>query len=102
MTPFLAQGAAMAIEDAAVLAETLYAADDLPAALGAYAEARRPRVAAVAAASRRTGEYYHYGGIKALARNAALRFAGPRLVMDQNDWIYRWRPGGEAVGNHTD
>ncbi len=101
MTPFLAQGAAMAIEDAAVLAETLYAATDLPAALAAYAEARRPRTAAVSAASRRTGELYHYRGITSFARNAALRFAGPRLVMDRNDWIYGWRPTSAEVADRT-
>ena len=46
----------MAIEDAAVLAETLDAATDLPAAFAAYAEARRPRTAAVSTAIRRTGD----------------------------------------------
>jgi salicylate hydroxylase len=91
MTPFLAQGAAMAIEDAAVLAEALYGASDLPAALRAYAETRKPRVKEVAAAAKRTGDRYHFGGVKALARNAALRLAGPRLVLAQNDWIYSWQ-----------
>jgi len=95
MTPFLAQGAAAAIEDAAVLAETLYAAADLPRALATYAEIRRPRVARLAAATDRAGDRYHFGGLRALARNAALRLAGPRLVLAQHDWIYGWRPAGE-------
>jgi 2-polyprenyl-6-methoxyphenol hydroxylase-like FAD-dependent oxidoreductase len=41
MTPFLAQGACQALEDATVLAATL--TDDVPSALTAYDRARRPR-----------------------------------------------------------
>ncbi|MEX0852905.1 MAG: FAD-dependent monooxygenase [Bauldia sp.] len=92
MTPFLAQGAAMAIEDGWVLAEALYGAPDIPAALLAYAEVRRPRVARVAAAVAVAGDRYHYGSAKALARNAALRLAGPRLILGPHDWIYGWQP----------
>ena len=43
--PFLAQGAALAIEDAAVLGATL-AADDVPGSLEAYGDRRGPRVRA--------------------------------------------------------
>lgn len=42
-TPNLAQGAAMAVEDALVLAESLDAGADVPAALAAWEERRRPR-----------------------------------------------------------
>ncbi len=42
-SPNMAQGAAMAVEDALVLAETLAAADDIAAALAAYERRRRPR-----------------------------------------------------------
>ncbi|MEH1097868.1 FAD-dependent monooxygenase [Micromonospora sp. CPCC 205561] len=41
--PTLSQGAAMALEDAVVLAESLRAADDVPTALAAYESRRRPR-----------------------------------------------------------
>ena len=75
MRPFLAQGAGDAIEDAAVLADSLRNASDIPAALRAYEAARKPRVQKVAEASARTGEQYHYAGLMALARNAALRVA---------------------------
>jgi salicylate hydroxylase len=90
MAPFLAQGAAMAIEDAAVLAASL-AGGDVPSALAAYAAARRPRTARVAAASRRTGTAYHLGGLAAAARNAVLGAAGGGFILSRNDWIYRWR-----------
>ncbi len=91
MMPFLAQGAAMAIEDAAVLADCLDGASDIPAALGAYEAARKPRVIRVAEASRRTGTDYHWQGPMAFARDAALTLAGTRLILDRADWIYRWR-----------
>jgi len=90
MAPFLAQGACMAIEDAAVLAGKLGNATDIPAALSAYAIARKGRVAKVARAAERAGAVYHYGGPLAFARDVALRLRGPELILDRNDWIYRW------------
>jgi salicylate hydroxylase len=100
MAPFLAQGAAMAIEDAAVLAGSLRGTTDIPAALRVYENARKARVAHVAEAANKAGAQYHYGGLLALARDTALRFAGERLTLDRNDWIYRWRPPpDESVTN---
>ncbi|MFD7642122.1 FAD-dependent monooxygenase [Kitasatospora sp. NPDC059795] len=51
-TPHLAQGAAMAVEDALVLAQELDAADTVPAALQSWEERRRPRAMFVQALSR--------------------------------------------------
>ncbi|MFJ8621408.1 FAD-dependent monooxygenase [Kitasatospora sp. NPDC093550] len=51
-TPHLAQGAAMAVEDALVLARSLDAAEDVPAALTAWEERRRPRAMWVQGLSR--------------------------------------------------
>ncbi|MEV7117346.1 FAD-dependent monooxygenase [Kitasatospora griseola] len=51
-TPHLAQGAAMAVEDALVLAQELDAADSVPAALQAWEERRRPRAMFVQSLSR--------------------------------------------------
>ncbi|GAA1393030.1 FAD-dependent oxidoreductase [Kitasatospora putterlickiae] len=51
-TPHLAQGAAMAVEDALVLAQSLDAAGTVPAALAAWEERRRPRAMWVQALSR--------------------------------------------------
>lgn len=92
MVPFLAQGAAMAIEDAAVLAASLYGASDVPAALRAYHAARKDRVTRLWQAALRTGETYHYGAAMGTMRNAALTIGGARLVLGQTDWIYRWVP----------
>jgi salicylate hydroxylase len=92
MPPFLAQGAAMAIEDAAVLAASFGKnPDDPAAALFAYEAARRPRVARVHRAAFETGMRYHYGGKLATMRNAALWLAGPSLALRRNDWIYGWK-----------
>lgn len=52
-SPLLAQGAAMAIEDAVALAEALGSCDDVDAALRSYQTRRLPRVETIRAAVRR-------------------------------------------------
>jgi salicylate hydroxylase len=90
MTPFFAQGGAMAIEDAAVLARCLAGGRDVEAALRAYEAERKPRVVHVAEAATRTGAIYHWRPPRSYFRDLALRIAGSRLIFWQNDWIYRW------------
>ncbi len=90
--PFLAQGAAMAIEDAATIAHHVSGDARIPAALAAYAEERRARVARLIAATRRTGTIYELAGGLAAARDLALTVGGTALVLGRHDWIYRWRP----------
>lgn len=100
MVPFLAQGAAMAIEDAAVLAASLNGTADVPSALRAYEAARKPRVKRLWQAALSTGETYHFGTAMGTLRNAALAVAGTRLVLGQAGWIYQWVPpeiGGPAT-----
>jgi len=92
MPPFLAQGAAMAIEDAAVLGKALAASSEPAAGLAAYEAARKPRVARVWKAAWRTGAHFHYGERMAALRDLALRLGGASLLFRQNDWIYRWQP----------
>lgn len=89
MTPFLAQGAAMAMEDAAVLARALAGASDASLALQAYEKERKERVIRVAGEARRTGDAYHAAPPLATLRDWALRLGGGRLVLWRNDWIYR-------------
>ncbi|MCP4385260.1 MAG: NAD(P)-binding protein [Hyphomicrobiales bacterium] len=101
MVPFLAQGAAMAIEDAADLADCLSThPGNVASAFAAYEAVRRPRVTRLWNAAKRAGERYHATGTTALLRNLALRAVGTRLTMTQNDWIYRWRPG-PTIGDTT-
>jgi len=83
MLPFAAQGAAMAIEDAMVLAKCLGTTQReggpaIAAALQRYAKLRRGRVAKVARAARRNGTIYHLSGPLALARDLTIRAMGPR------------------------
>jgi salicylate hydroxylase len=96
MLPFAAQGAGMAIEDAAVLAKCLAeAAGDngagIPAALHRYAQLRRARVARVQRTARRNGMIYHLAGPMALARDLAIKVMGAKRILARQDWIYQWR-----------
>jgi salicylate hydroxylase len=92
MLPFLAQGAAMAIEDAAVLADCLRTTPDEPAqALRRYEDQRQARTARVQRTAHRNGLIYHLGAPAAFARDFALRnMSGERLLM-RFDWLYDWR-----------
>jgi salicylate hydroxylase len=97
MLPFAAQGAGMAIEDAAVLARHLSveAAEDassVAAALKQYGRARQARVRNVQRTARQQGRIYHLGGPFALARDLAIRALGPDRMLARQDWIYGWRP----------
>ncbi|MEG6509887.1 FAD-dependent monooxygenase [Methyloligella sp. 2.7D] len=87
--PFLAQGAALAIEDAAHLADALtqYSADRQKA-FAAYEATRRPRALKVMAQSARMGTIYHFGGMRRAVRNAMLRNRNPETALDQFDWLY--------------
>ncbi|WP_181955642.1 FAD-dependent monooxygenase, partial [Raoultella terrigena] len=60
--PFLAQGAALAIEDAWVLAACLDADAEQGAALARYQSLRQPRATRVVAASNANARNYHLGG----------------------------------------
>lgn len=96
MLPFAAQGAAMAIEDAAVLAKCLSEKpDDGPAALSAalkrYARLRQRRVTRVQRSARQAGRIYHLTGPLALARDLAIKAMGPGRMLSRQDWIYNWR-----------
>ena len=90
--PFLAQGAALAIEDAAVLTRCLADVPSIPAALDAYAEARATRVKQVQRAARANGRSYHAGGVVSLVRDAVMRRLGPTGMRDRYAWVYGWTP----------
>src|SRR5262249_32297554 len=96
MLPFAAQGAGMAIEDAAVLAKALSegrtdTAANIGAALARYARQRRTRIALVQRAARRQGQIYHLTGPIALARDLTIRALGPRRMLARQGWIHDWR-----------
>jgi salicylate hydroxylase len=96
MLPFAAQGAGMAIEDAAVLAKCLGETqnEDGPAiavAMRRYARLRRPRVSRVQRTARQSGRIYHLTGPAAYARDLTIRAMGPQRMLARQDWIYDWR-----------
>ena len=90
MRPYLAQGAGMAIEDAAelgrVLAQAPDPAVDLPALLQRYAQNRWQRNARVQARSQRNGQIFHAQGPLCWARDASMKLLGDK-VMDL-PWLY--------------
>ncbi len=87
--PYLAQGAALAIEDAATLAESLAAhRSDAPAAFLAYEAARRSRALRLQRTSARFGFLYHLRGPARLARNAVLRHRDEASALARLDWLY--------------
>ena len=88
MLPYLAQGAGMAIEDAAAVAQCLQQAlgDDAKALL-TYAHKRWRRNARVQARAQRNGEIFHATGLTAWARDAAMGVLGRRIL--DVPWLYQ-------------
>jgi salicylate hydroxylase len=97
MLPFLAQGAAMAIEDAAVLSASIGKrhADSTPeiaVAMRNYEAKRRPRTADIQRGARINGALYHLGWPAAHLRNRFLATIGAESFLRRYDWIYDWKP----------
>ncbi len=86
--PYLAQGSAMALEDAALLADLLRDAGTLPVNF-AHLNRRMPRVAAVHQASVRQGQIYSAKGPMASARNLVLRMMPDQQFLSRLAWIYK-------------
>ena len=91
MLPFLAQGAAMAIEDGFVLARELERSpDDLVAALQRYETIRRPRTARVQLAARAQADIFHLTSpvarLKRWLKLDRLTASDPKLL--NRDWLY--------------
>jgi len=84
--PFMAQGAAMAIEDAAVLVGCVVDADDVTEALMRYESLRRSRTARVQLGSRSNAKLFHLRPPYAWVRNRALGNAKGNPM----DWVFRY------------
>jgi len=92
MLPFAAQGAGMAIEDAAVIAKCLEGSPTNPtAAFVQYAALRTPRVTRAQRTARKNGQTYHLGGPVGFARDQVIRLLGGSRLLSRQDWIYDWR-----------
>ena len=88
MRPYLAQGAGMAIEDAAVLGSVLNdaTAQNVPAALQQFAAKRWQRNARVQARSLRNGHIFHATGPMRWGRDVEMKLMGETLL--DLPWLY--------------
>jgi salicylate hydroxylase len=88
MLPYLAQGAGMAIEDAAELAMQLNdaSAEEVPQRLQQFAHARWQRNARVQTRAVRNGQIFHATGPMRVGRDMSLRLMGARLM--DVPWLY--------------
>jgi salicylate hydroxylase len=88
MPPYLAQGAAMALEDAAHLQRALALRElEVPLRLRRYALNRWQRAARVQARSQRNGRIFHATGPVRWGRDVVMRLLGQRLL--DVPWLYR-------------
>jgi len=91
MLPFMAQGAAQAVEDGAVLAACLAKSGgrDIPEALRMYESSRLPRASRVQAASRENKTRFHLpDGEEQRARDALLGNASTDWFLKAIAWVY--------------
>ncbi|MDP2073237.1 FAD-dependent monooxygenase [Hydrogenophaga sp.] len=96
LRPYLAQGAAMAIEDAWTIGRLLKPApapNDWPAVLARFADTRWQRNARVQQHSQRNGRIFHATGLVRFGRDTAMRWLGESLL--DNPWLYDGPPEPE-------
>jgi salicylate hydroxylase len=96
MLPFLSQGAAMAVEDAYVLAQALshFGRGELDIALDSYEAERRPRTTRVQLEARERGRTYHLSSPEE-SRERDLAFKreqarNPNAVGIKAEWVYQY------------
>ena len=86
--PYLAQGAAMSIEDGAVLARALAMRDSIPEALQLYQRNRIDRTAKIVTQSTANRALFHLPSVQAMRDAFAKRNEGE----DRNAWLYSYNP----------
>lgn len=86
--PYMAQGAAMAIEDAAILSRALQLELPLAQALQVYQQHRAPRAARVVRESTEMGELYHIAD----AQQMKQAFKDRNIAASRNLWLYPYDP----------
>ena len=74
MLPFVAQGAAMAIEDGIVLASSLSSFDNIELGLNDYENKRKYRTAKAQKTATRNATIFHLSGFFAILRNLVMKF----------------------------
>ena len=98
MLPFAAQGAAMGIEDAAVLADCLAEAKGDGSKVGEsllrYEKLRRGRVARAQRLAVTNRMLYHLPSPMSQARDLGMQILGGKRLLARQGWLYRWTPEG--------
>ncbi len=97
MLPFQAQGAAMAIEDAAILAPLLMTEPEAGSAFRRFESLRRSRVDQVRKISNFNGFAYHMEWPFTLGRDAVLISQGSRGHLKRLDWLYSYDAAPEPA-----
>lgn len=96
MVPFQAQGAAMGIEDAAILAPLLMTEPSAESAFARYTAMRKPRVDKVQDLSMGNGKAFHMEWPFTVARNAVIALQGPQGHLGRLDWLYGYNAAPEV------
>lgn len=99
MLPFSAQGAAMAIEDAAILIKAMDKLGPTPQALEAYEASRKPRIQKMKKLVNRNGRIYHMGMPGRLVRDLVMRTRKPEQLLSTLDWVYTWTADQELLAS---
>ena len=86
--PYLAQGAAMAIEAGAVLTRALEQERSIPEALNLYQRNRVDRTARVVEQSNENQKLFHLHSAQEIRQKFAKRDEGS----DRNSWLYSYNP----------
>jgi salicylate hydroxylase len=93
--PFMAQGAALAIEDGAILARALEAVSSTSAALDLYQRSRYERTARVQQGSNELGKLYHLRTERELRQGFATR----DLSKERGSWVFSYDPWSAPLGD---
>ena len=97
MLPFLAQGAAMAIEDGAVLANCIDNFEEVGEAISHFEKVRKPRTSYVQSAARRNAKVLHFSGCAAILRNLVMGYVGNKIF----NKLYSYDALSIASKNHN-
>lgn len=89
--PFLAQGAAMGLEDAFTLSRALSDRYGMATAMARWQAYRHPRTSRIVQAANRNAKIYHMGGPQAQVLRMGMKLAEslrPGFALSRFDWIY--------------
>ncbi len=92
IAPYLAQGAAAALEDSVTLGQDLDGVTRPADAFRRFESRRMARTTRLSRLSRRQGRVYHASGLHASLRNMVLAYVPTSLLLARLNWIYSWRP----------